>query len=72
MLVVYHDMRILCYRGYKGTFENDYCYNLVIKLGGWASLQIDVIDFFVPENRAELLVLAHPKLQRRPEGDYID
>jgi hypothetical protein len=65
-------MRILCYRARKGLFEDDYCYNLVIKLGGWASIGIDVIDYFVPETRMGLLVLAHPKLQRRPQGDYID
>ncbi len=64
-------MLALCYQAYKGTLQDDYCYNLVIRLGGWASLRIDTILFFVPENRAELLILAHPHLQRRPDQDYI-
>lgn len=64
--------RIICLRGYKGTFADDYCYNLAIKLGGWVTLGIDVIDFYVPEHRAELLILAHPQLTRRPQGDHID
>lgn len=64
-------MLIHCYQARLGTVSDDYCYNLVIKLGGWASLQVDTVLFFVPEHRSELLVLAHPQLQRRPDQDYI-
>jgi hypothetical protein len=71
VLLLILNMLIQCYQGYKGTFADDYCYNLVIKLGGWTRLGIDTILFFVPENRAELLILAHPQLLRRPDQDYI-
>jgi hypothetical protein len=64
-------MLIQCYQGVIGTWADDYCFNLALRLGGWASLRIDTIWFFVPENRAELLVLAHPDLLRRRDQDYI-
>jgi len=64
-------MLVQCYQAYKGTLHDDYCYNLVIGLGGWASLRVDSILFFVPENRASLLILAHPLLVRRPDQDYV-
>lgn len=65
-------MRILCYRGYKGSMEDDRCFLMTQRLGGFAKIRIDHIDFFVPEDRAEFLVLLEPTLARRPEEDYYD
>ena len=64
-------MRIICYRRYKGAFEDDYAFQLVQKLGGWVSMRVDSIDFYVPEDRASLLLLLGSGWQRRPEVDYI-
>ena len=64
-------MLILCYRRYKGSFDDDYCFRLVQQLGGWISMRVDTIDFYVPENRAELLLLSGSGFIRHPELDYV-
>lgn len=64
-------MRIICYRRYKGAFEDDYAFQLVQKLGGWTSMRVDSIDFYVPEDRASLLLLSGSGYIRMSELDYI-
>ena len=64
-------MKALCYRASLGTPWDDHCYNLMIQLGGWTTIGIDTLDYFVPENRSFLLVLSHPKLERRESHDYF-
>ena len=64
-------MLVVCYRRYKGAFDDDYAFELVQKLGGWTSMRIDSIDFYVPENRVELLLLSGGDYIRMPELDYI-
>ena len=70
-LVNNYTMLIQCYQGPLGTPADDYCYNLASKLGGWATLRVDVIWFFVPEHRAGILILAHGQLERRACQDYF-
>ena len=64
-------MLIVCYRRYKGCFEDDYAFELVQRLGGWVSMRVDSIDFYVPENRAELLLLSGLGYTRMSELDYV-
>jgi hypothetical protein len=64
-------MKALCYRASLGTPWDDHCYNLMIQLGGWTTIGIGTLDYFVPENRSFLLVLSHPKLERRESHDYF-
>ena len=64
-------MLIQCYRASLGTPWDDHCYNLMIKLGGWSTIGIIHIDYYVPEDRSFLLTLSHPKLERRVSQDYI-
>jgi hypothetical protein len=64
-------MKALCYRASLGTPWDDHCYNLMIQLGGWTTIGIDTLDYFVPENRSFLLVLSHPQLERRESHDYF-
>jgi len=64
-------MKVLCYRADLHTPWDDYCYNLMIKLGGWSTIGIVTIDYYVPEDRSFLLTLSHPKLERRASQDYI-
>ena len=65
-------MLIQCWRGYKGVMEDDRCFQMTQRLGGFAKIRIDHIDFFVPEDRAEFLILLEPRLIRLPDQDYID
>lgn len=43
----------------------------MIKLGGWSSIGIGIIEYYVPEDRSFLLILSHPELERRENQDYI-
>ena len=43
----------------------------MIKLGGWSTIGIVTIDYYVPEDRSFLLILSHPELERRENQDYI-
>ena len=52
--------------------EDDQCFQMALRLGGFAKIRIDHIDFFVPEDRAEFLVLLAPGLIRLADQDYID
>lgn len=65
-------MLIQCWRGYKGFMEDDRCFQMAVRLGGFARIRIDHIDFFVPEDRAEFLLLLEPRLIRVEREDYID
>jgi len=64
-------MKALCYRASLGTPWDDHCYNLMIRLGGWSTIGIGIIDYYVPEDRSFLLALSHPQLERRESQDYI-
>ena len=64
-------MLIVCYRRYKGSFDDDYPFQLVQRLGGWATMRVDSIDFYVPEHRASLLLLSGSGYIRMRELDYI-
>lgn len=64
-------VKALCYRARLHTPWDDHCYNLMIKLGGWSSIGIGIIEYYVPEDRSFLLILSHPELERRENQDYI-
>ena len=68
----YSAVRMLCYRAcWPWQQWDDHCYNLMIKLGGWSSIGIGIIEYYVPEDRSFLLILSHPELERRENQDYI-
>lgn len=60
-----------CYRSRSDWTVQDPLSILVQRLGGWLSIRCDCVDYWVPEDRAYMLFLLDPNLQRKPELDYL-
>lgn len=62
-----------CYRlGYGAEhYDEEAVWALVQRHGGFLSIRMDCIDFWIPRCYESLLVLAYPKLVRQPALDYL-
>lgn len=66
------DSRILCYRLTSVIdYDEELVWALVQRHGGQLSIRGDCIDFWIDREWAPLLVLAFPRLERRPDLDYL-
>lgn len=45
---------------------------LVQRLGGWLSIRVDSVLYWVPETHTYMLYLLDPQLEREDHLDYID
>lgn len=67
-------MLIVCYRAWiqdMGQAGIEQCWLRVNRWGGWMETHIMSIDFYVPEQYSDFIILAHPELERRPLRDYV-
>lgn len=64
-------MLIECYRCHMPIAEQDPLSIMAQRLGGWLSVSYIWVDYWVPEDRAYLLFLYDPNLERLPKLDYI-
>jgi hypothetical protein len=61
-----------CYRlGYRSDYDSEAVWELVQRHGGFLSIRVDVIDFWIAPDLASLLVIAYPDLERRADLDYV-
>lgn len=65
------EYRVYCYRFYHSDpWDVEQIWSTVDRCGGWMSLHIDHIDFYLPQPHHCLFILAYP-LQPRPELNYV-
>ena len=64
-------MLYTAYRSTKPVTEQDEISLYVQRIGGWLSVRVDTVVYIVPEERAYMLSLFDPSIQRYPELDYI-
>ena len=62
--------RIHCYRSWADLAEQERLWLFVSRTGGWMSLGLGWIDFWVPEKYSSLFCLM-ARLERRPDLDYL-
>ena len=61
-----------CYRlGYSCDYDSEAVWALVQRHGGFLSIRVDVIDFWIAPDLASLLVIAYPRLERRVDLDDV-
>ncbi len=69
---LYTCMLIHCLRSRSNWNLQDQLGFLTQRLNGWFSIRGDCVDYFVAEDRAYLLYLIDPQLERYSHLDYID
>ncbi len=60
-----------CLRSHSDWTTQDQLSLLTQRLNGWFSVRSDVIDYWVPEDRAYMLYMIDANLTREPTLDYI-
>jgi hypothetical protein len=61
-----------CYRlGYRSDYDEELVWALVQRHGGFLSIRVDVIDFWIHPQWETFLLMAFPDLERREDLDYI-
>ena len=61
---------IVCYRSRAPWDIQDPLSIMVQRLQGFLAIRFDCVDYFVPQDRAYMLHLYDPNLERKPELDY--
>ncbi len=64
-------MLYTAYRSTKPVTEQDDISLYVQRIGGWLSIRADTVVYIVPDDRAYMLSLFDPSIQRYPQLDYI-
>lgn len=64
-------MLYTCYRSRLPIHLQDELSLLAQRLGGWLSVEFDSVLYSVPEDRAYMLFLIDPHLERYSKGDWI-
>ena len=66
------DTVLRCYRlDYRSNYDEEVVWGLVQRHGGHISIRQDCIDFWIHRDFEELLIMAFPDLQRKPDLDYV-
>jgi hypothetical protein len=69
-----HDTRIFyhCYRSWLPISKQDELSLLVQRLNGWLSVCSCIcVDYYIPSDRAYMLFLLDPNLERKSSNDYV-
>ena len=64
-------MLYTAHRSTRPFSEQDAISLYVQRIGGWISIRVDTVVYIVPEERAYMLSLFDPAIERFPQLDYI-
>ena len=70
-MCIYTSMRIQCYRSHMSNLEQDPLSLFVQRVGGWMSVGIGCVDYWVPEPYALMIYMYDPTVERRSGDDYL-
>ena len=62
---------IVCYRCAWTVYDPERVWQLVQRHGGYMEPKLACVDFYISVEYQSLLVMAFPRLTRRPELDYV-
>jgi hypothetical protein len=64
-------MRIQCYRSYMSFTEQDPLSVFVQRVGGWFSVGLYSVDYYIPESYAYMVHMYDGDIHRLVSQDYI-